>query len=370
MTLYNFIFDGSKNRKYRHITFWLVWFVYLTLNNLFQQMASGNIIVSFAPVNFIILELIEVASEMAFTYLVVYILMPLYSINHKKLLALTGCVISFLGMYCAYYFIQDKSSEKLFYNLWFITGNFIGIGPLFIFFLFLSVKMMKNYYLQTEEREQKQREKTNAEMQVLKAQVHPHFLFNTLNNIYSFTISKSPQAPVLVDKLNSTLNYMINECKAQFVFLQKEIQSLTNYIELEKVRYGNRLMIEVTITGEYADKMITPLLLIPFVENSFKHGASKMLGSAFIKINIEIKQNILCFSLANNKPVADNANDNKRGIGLSNVKKRLQLLYPSEHYLLIQATEDIFIVEMHVPLQSSISKEDTIITKETISAPA
>jgi sensor histidine kinase YesM len=320
------------------------------LNGVFALVTGGNTTVSFAPVNCIIKELIEVAAEIAFTYLVVYMLVPLYFVQHKKVLAFTGFIVSFFILFYAYYFIQDKSSGKLFYNLWFITGNFIGIGPMFILFLFLSVKMMKNYYLKTEEREQKQREKTNAEIQLLKAQVHPHFLFNTLNNIYSFTLSKSPQAPMLVDKLNNTLYYMINECKAQFVYLEKEIQSLNDYIELEKIRYGGRLTIQVEIRGDYMNKLITPLLMIPFIENSFKHGASKMLKEPWIKLFIQTDENILHFSLINSKPAEENA-VSKKGIGLNNVKKRLELLYPQDHLLTIESTPNTFTVNMQIPLQ-------------------
>lgn len=355
MSLYNFIFDNGKNRKYRHITFWFAWIVYLTLNSVFGMVTGGNTIASFAPVNCISQELIEVAAEIAFTYLAVYVLVPLYFAQHKKILAFTGFMVSFFILFYVYYFIQDKSSDKLFYNLWFITGNFIGVGPMFILFLFLFVKMMKNYYLKTEEREQKQREKTNAEIQLLKAQVHPHFLFNTLNNIYSFTLNKSPQAPMLIDKLNDTLYYMINECKAQFVYLEKEVQSLKDYIELEKVRYGKRLDIKVNVEGDYQNKMVTPLLMIPFIENSFKHGASKMLADPWIQLFIQADEDILHFTVANSKP-ADNFINDKGGIGLNNIRKRLELLYPQNHLLLIESTENTFTVNMQIPLQK-IAKE-------------
>lgn len=131
--------------------------------------------------------------------------------------------------------------------------------------------------------------------------------------------------------------------------LRKEIKLITDYIELEKVRYGNQLQIEVSIiAGEKC--LITPLLIIPFVENSFKHGTSKMLTNPWIKLNIETRENALYFSLSNSKPVAAINPNGKNGIGLSNVKKRLALLYPQKHLLQIELTENTFTVNMQIPL--------------------
>jgi len=215
--------------------------------------------------------------------------------------------------------------------------------------------MLKNYYIKMEEKQILIKETANAEMQLLKAQVHPHFLFNTLNNIYSFALNKSPEAAHLVLKLKDTTKYMVYECDAALVPLQKEIKMLKDYLELEKVRYGERLEAEINVDGKYENKMITPLLMIPFVENSFKHGASKMLRNPWIKLFIQADEDVLHFTLANSKP-ADKALHARGGMGLINVKKRLELLYPEDHLLTIDTTVNTFTVNMQLPLQK-IEKE-------------
>ena len=216
---------------------------------------------------------------------------------------------------------------------------------------------MKNYYIKLEEKEIIEKEKTNAEIQYLKAQVHPHFLFNTLNNIYSFALNKSPLAGSLVMKLYDTLTYMINDCKADLVPLEKELKMIENYIGLEKVRYGDRLEMQLEITGDYKNKLIAPLLLIPFVENSFKHGSSKMLKHPWIKLCISIKENELYMNLSNSRPLQVSSVNSRNGIGLKNVQKRLQLLYSGKYELLLQPTDDEFSVHLQIPLEPIASME-------------
>ena len=118
-----------------------------------------------------------------------------------------------------------------------------------------------------------QQEKTTAELQLLKAQVHPHFLFNTLNNIYSFSMDNSPKTPGMILKLSSLLSYMLYDCKAEEVRLEKEIENMKNYIDLEKERYGNKIDVSWSVDGNSKDKFISPLLMLPFLENAFKHGS-------------------------------------------------------------------------------------------------
>ena len=142
---------------------------------------------------------------------------------------------------------------------------------------------------------------------------------------------------------------MINECNVTAVPLDKEINMINDYFELEKVRYGDRLDVELSITGDYTDKMIAPLLMIPFIENSFKHGTSKMLRDPWIKLFIQADEEMLHFTLANNKP-PEKLIDKKNGIGLSNVKKRLAILHPEKHYLTIEPTENTFTINMQIPL--------------------
>lgn len=246
-------------------------------------------------------------------------------------------------------------AEMWFKMIWGSIITFIFDGSIAICGIFISIKMLKTWYLQQEEKQILLTANANAEIQLLKAQIHPHFLFNTLNNIYSFTLNKSAEAAGLVSKLSATMTYMITDCNTEFMSLQKELKMITDYIGLEEVRYGQRLDIQINIDGQYEDKLVTPLLMIPFVENSFKHGASKLLKEPWIQLSIQADEDILHFTLANNKPPGAILNI-KPGIGLSNVKKRLELLYPGNHLLIIESTENTFTVNMQVPLEK-IKKE-------------
>jgi len=204
------------------------------------------------------------------------------------------------------------------------------------------------------------KENANAELQLLKAQVHPHFLFNTLNNIYSFSLNQSPLAGALVKKLSGMLDYMIHECEEKFVPLEKELKLIQDYMGLEKVRYGKRLDMHVEIHGDFENKFIAPLLMIPFVENSFKHGTSQMLQHPWIRLEITTDASRLIFKLSNSKPSLNSKKLNN-GIGLINVQKRLQLLYPHHHQLNINSTDETFIVEMQIMLsEGSLKKSETV----------
>ncbi len=201
------------------------------------------------------------------------------------------------------------------------------------------------------------RANTNAELQLLKSQIHPHFLFNTLNNIYSYSLSNKPEAPGLVKKLKQTVQYMVSECNHAYVPLKNELNMIANYIELEKIRYGNRLSMQVELMSPEGNQLIAPLLMIPFVENSFKHGVSQMLEHPRISLKIYVERNVLYFYLNNSKPPDSENLIQRKGIGLDNVRKRLELLYPGKHTLLILTEGDAFTVQMEISLTEYIMIE-------------
>lgn len=228
-----------------------------------------------------------------------------------------------------------------------IVQNFEG--PAFIGFLFISLKLFKDWQLKQKDNLDLRKENASAELLLLKAQIHPHFLFNTLNNIYSFTLDRSPQAKNMVKMLEGMLHYMIEECEQPLVSLEKEIAVLQDYFELERIRYGNSIDMQFEIAGNYRGKVVSPLLMIPFVENSFKHGTSRILRDPWVKLFIQADDDVVHFSLTNSKPAEETVNL-KRGIGLVNVRKRLQLLYPDVHLLVIESTKNTFTVNMQIPI--------------------
>lgn len=212
------------------------------------------------------------------------------------------------------------------------------------------IKMIKRSWLKQQETIQVAREKAKAELQLLKAQIQPHFLFNTLNNIYFFTLTSPQKAPQMLIKLTDMLRYIINECNQPFVPLEKEIKMIEDYMALEKIRYGDRLKMDLDIKGDYSNKMISPLLLIPLVENSFKHGASKMLEHPWVNLNITINGQYLFFLLSNSRPDVVVQTPNNGHIGLNNVQKRLHLLHPEAHELSIVNGVNSFEIFMKVRL--------------------
>lgn len=359
MTKYEFIFTKKfPQRLYRHIVFWLLYYIFSTL--VYFHDGLGNI----GFKKWIELEASEaffhVITQMLFCYAVLYLLLPKFLMQKKYFAFITGITVLSILIYFLYYFEHVIFFKALHVRAgmkfrppevvrWFTLISFFTYFPISSG-LVIAIRMLKNFYIKQKENQLLTRENANAELQLLKVQVHPHFLFNTLNNIYSFSLIKSPDASMLISKLTDTIHYMITDCKAEMVPLQKELKMLEDYIGLEKVRYGNRLELFTNIKKEGADILIAPLLLIPFVENCFKHGSSMMTGRPWIRISTNITGNTLDFKITNSKPAEAIKTKNKKGIGLENVKKRLQLIYPGRHQLHINSNANEYNVHMTIQL--------------------
>ncbi len=388
MMLNAFIFsDQLSYRIQRHIAFWLVWFFFLFSNwaGIFMSNDISTIIQIdfYATVN-------RVLPMVPFCYFIIYFVIPRFIIPRNFGWAIVLISVSFV----AFYFLQFLSlklinpyeiidlQETISKDAAWMKKASLGLlvnhsGAIACCAVMLSIKFLKVWYIKQEENVALMRENAVAELQQLKAQVHPHFLFNTLNNIYSFTLSKSASASDLIEKLSGILHYMISEGEKAFVPLEKEIQMLSDYISLEKVRYGERLDIKTDVSGELENKFIAPLLMIPFVENAFKHGSSKLLKDPKVRLSIRVEDDNLFFELMNNKPMDVEhplRPNGKGGIGLKNAKKRLELLYPGQHQLKIESTESNFSVRMNISIVA-VKRESTVNTsryKKTplVSAPA
>ncbi|WP_052308524.1 sensor histidine kinase [Solitalea canadensis] len=230
-----------------------------------------------------------------------------------------------------------------------------------LFGLAAVIKFGKHWYQKQKERELLIKEKLKAELQLLKAQIHPHFLFNTLNNIYSFILTSNPNASGLILKLSNLLRYILTECNQPKVPLVKELKMIENYMELEKIRYGERLNMQVTVVGNPENKSIAPLLLLPFIENSFKHGASNVLQNPWIELNLIITDQNLSMELVNSQVAVSQAYDKNNGIGLANVQKRLNLLYGNQHTLKISTEREVFKIQLTVGLtEIAVISEDIV----------
>jgi len=194
-----------------------------------------------------------------------------------------------------------------------------------------------------------EKEKLTTELKFLKAQLNPHFLFNTLNNLYSFVINGSPKAPDMILRLSGILDYVLYKSQQQFVPIKSELFAIDNFIELEKIRHGERLEIENNWEGDKQTE-ISPLLLLSMVENAFKHGASGDIDHPKIDINISESKGLIRCTIWNTKSMHQGElNDEyKEGIGLSNIKRQLNLVYPDSHEISIKEDEKSYSISVTI----------------------
>lgn len=217
---------------------------------------------------------------------------------------------------------------------------------IFTIYLVLTslLKLSKSWY--TLQRVEK--EKLSIELNSLKTQVNPHFLFNSLNSIYSLALAGSEQTAGTVLELSNLLRYMLYEVGEDQVDLTRELEMLKDYIELQKLRSDQSTKVNFNISGELDKRKIAPLLFFPLVENSFKHGVKGVSDSAYIDIQVDLANGI-SFSIKNNKGLVDDMEEGKYGgIGLENVRRRLELVYPQRHTIEINETETDFEVKLSI----------------------
>jgi len=375
MTMHEFIFSDKRRIKIsRHLVFWTGWFLYMVCTQVRNQSPE-----TIGMKNFIVYQvavsLNRLLLQIVFCYGIVYFLIPEFLQKKKNIYFGVGLLLFLFGMYWLTYFdfvylwyktyvwisialpfkyvpnvVQPLS---MFLNVYYsIYSNLHFTGSLVSTGIILVIKYYKSWYCKQRENEQLINENAQAELQLLKAQIHPHFLFNTFNNIYALTLDDSSKAATAVKKLSGMIKYMMNEGSESYVPVSNEIKMLLDYIGLEKIRYGDRLEMAIEIHDNQSnDWLIAPLLMIPFVENCFKHGASKMIDTARIELFIETGNEWLEFRISNNLPPSPEKENERIKIGLMNVQKRLSLLYPGKHTLDIQSAENEYTVAMKIKLE-------------------
>ena len=368
-----FIFSRQfKYRLARHLAFWFVFFlsqaaVSLVVPSLFNRNNNERMFEATFG------QLLYLPSQLFLVYTLLYFVIPKFILRAKYQLSfmwivilcvITGFVASvfywlFADNILSFYFgARENFIEKRGFKAYIPIGFINGLrASLVVGGFATSVKLMKYWYEKEHRNTILQKEKLNAELQSLKAQLHPHFLFNTLNNIYSITQNTSPVASEMLVKLSDLLRYILYQCDQPLVKLSQEFNLISDYIALEKIRYSKNLDLDVSFPATTNGYLITPLLLLPLVENCFKHGSSKLLEQPWIKIEAELKEDILFVKLINGKPAGEEMNDQfKDGIGLSNVKKRLDFLYAGKHELKIIAEPGVFIVNLKIELEKENSR--------------
>ena len=317
--------------RIHHILYWII---------IFTLIYIGSNSVSAALFLFI--------SLLGVVYLNLYYLIPKYLPNefvkYTILLALICAFIAPITLALHSLFIPGKASMSntivFFLMIFFLTGTST------------VMKITKNWFQEQQQSIAREKASMQTELKFLKSQINPHFLFNTLNNLYALTLKKSDKAPEIVIKLSEMMRYMLYECNEKRVPLRKEIKYLKNYMDLEKLRQGERANITFDSQGSIEDQKIAPLMFIPFLENSFKHGVNNRLDKGYVKTHIKVDRNKLIFDIINSKP-PPSPNPSVRkvgGIGLMNVKRRLNLIYPDAHVLNIEDYPKEYIVHLELDL--------------------
>jgi sensor histidine kinase YesM len=290
-------------------------------------------------------------------YINIELLLPTLG-NRKRILFYLLSLITIIILFAwINYNFFDNWSAKVFPDYFFISYfTFREIVLFFIVYIIITMllKLSKSWFLVSwlqKELLEKEKQKTVVELKALKAQINPHFFFNTLNSIYSMALDKDDRLPGTVLQLSDLMRYFLYVSRDNFIPLEKDLTVVKEYIALQKLRSNAQLDIETKISGEISDQQIAPLLLITFLENAFKHGAKGSSGNTFIKLDIKVEKNKLNFTLENNKGIIDEVNTgDHNGLGLENVKRQLELLYPGKHLLNIKVEQDRFVVALQLSL--------------------
>lgn len=212
-------------------------------------------------------------------------------------------------------------------------------------------RFLLDWYRERERTQQLEQEKTGAELKYLRSQINPHFLFNTLNNIYGLAREGSDKVPELILKLSDLLHYSLYETQGERIKLAKELNLIELMVALEKDRYGNRVMVQFEKIEDIPDLEIAPLLLVPLVENAFKHGVRNELERATVDIEMEVEGTQFKFSIRNSVAPAAYPTDQASGLGLENLRKRLDLIYPGRYELTMLETNGTYHARLIIDLQ-------------------
>lgn len=350
-----FIDQLFENRASRHILFWLGT---LAIAPLLGEFTGQGIRES------LIFRLVGMPIKIIATYLLVYYQIPKY-LHQKRYFQFLISFILTTYIFCIIYrfnniYIAESLAgnpgpkESLLqiiqeskFTVYFYLVKVYGFTLFFMLLKYIRDRGEEKHKVET-----LLKEKANTELNFLKAQIHPHFLFNTLNNLYALTLEKSDDAPEVVAKLSEILDYMLYQCNDPQVLLQKEIELIQHYIDLEKLRYGDRLKLKFKHQISKPAAKIAPLVLLSIVENAFKHGVSGALVDPKIEIQLKEENGVLVFEVYNTKPAIAQADQKayRKGIGASNIQRQLQLVYPDRHKWIVDEKERSYQVFLSIDL--------------------
>ena len=350
--------DRWSYRLTRHLLFWLLYFICLSLldTEFYGPRALLHVNVSWMPLN------------MLNIFVTLYWLVPRYLMrsNWKSFALLYGgwmlmeIPLGFLThLYLTYPYCWDPGPRP---TLRQALPEFFDLYPLVIVnavtLFAVFIRMFKFWRVEQLQKLQMKKEKTDAELELLRAQLHPHFLFNTLNNLYTLILEKSGKAPGMLSRLSAILSYVLNDCQATEVQLKKEIAFCRDYIELESERYGDRLDLCVEFPDDIGgwddigDRLIAPMLFQPFIENAFKHGVERTVMPIRIHISVRRESDSLEITVSNSGSVL--APEYRDGVGFRNCRERLSIIYGNGASLRVRNEDDGVAARVSIPLADAI----------------
>jgi two-component system, LytTR family, sensor histidine kinase AlgZ len=343
-----------RNRNFwTHLSFWCV---YLSFNfyqiSVFQKRIDTfdwSIGTALITTQFILTLFIS--------YLNYFVLLPRF-LSRKNwwwyILEFIGpfAFVIFLRVVIQRYIVDGFThQERYFYSPTFIVQTVVITLFIVVFIGFL--RFVSDWFEFEAKKKEVENESLVAELNFLKAQINPHFLFNTLNNLYYLAYSNSPNTTEVISKLSVVMRYMIYESNHPRVLLDKEIEYLENYISLERLRLNGQTTINFQVLGDTSRVEIVPLILITFLENAFKHGVTNTSDASWINVIIDVKDNTLNYTVDNSKTPGTGVNSGKSGIGLYNVNRRLDLLYKNNYELKVSDESDHYYIHLKLDLSNA-----------------
>ncbi len=330
-----------RNRFLQHLFFWCLSF--LVLMNVLKVSAEIK------TIDLIYAAIFHIPI-VAVVYINLRLLFPFF-LEKGKYLLYSLLILSLIALGSGFYLVLfNKWVDYFFEGYYFIA--FYGFWDISLYFavylVATSLLRLARGWFRLQEIET---ERNKAELKALRSQINPHFLFNSLNSIYSLARKNSKEVPEKIVQLSDLLRHIIYDSDRDFIPLEKEIGMIRNYITLQNLRTDEQHKINLHVDGEVKEKMVAPMVILPFVENSFKHGLKGGADNAFVNILLTVSDHKLELEIANSKGKSAGETDLRyQGIGIENVRKRLEMLYPGRHKLKITETEQTFTVDLQIEI--------------------
>ena len=354
----------SNNASYRigrHVIFWLVWYLFFVITYSYQP---GNKIIGY-PLFLAytaVKMLVYIPVHMLFCYIIIYLILPYYFLRNRYGSGICLLILSLFATVCVSYFLSEQLVLPL-QGLFrlpltrppaFLAAVTVGISSFVITAGFALVfKLLKLWFIKEQEYEILKNKKHQFEIKFINTYIQPNFLPIMLKKIHSFSIASSPLVPEMLQKIESIVYYMVNDCNRQHVWLDAEIESIKDYLQLEKLT-TNKLEIHYEIDGDTTKQKISPFILFPLVENHFRQISDQISDPHWVKFNLQIRNQHLTLEMSNNKPVETSNLFSYETNTVKLMKKRLELLYPGSHELKVIIHPETFLIMLELDLKEVV----------------